>query len=229
MRHQRHWPGDFTFAAQTTAGVTSSSKGTVTTWRQRKLLMGVGRSQSRGQVVSRASIRFLITMMLVCLFQAPTIRLASAQADPRQILAAVILQLQTGTPNPNWYGAQLWQTIAMQTNNSGVYVPLVQLGQVTNVVLSGQTQLPAGPVYSMVAQHQNGVSTWLLGISLYSNRIEYANFNVGNATPLALPAQPVPLPWSAAPQPGTTPNPPPSPPPAASSTSEACKKFPNLC
>jgi hypothetical protein len=180
-------------------------------------------------MISRASIRSLIAMMLVCLSQAPTTTSAKAQVDPRQILAAVILQLQTGTPNQNWYGAELWQTIAMQTNYSGVYPPLVQLGQVTNVVVSAQSQLPAGPVYSMVAQHQNGVSTWLLGISLYSNRIEYAYFNVGSAIPPGLPPQPVPLPLSSAPQPGTTPNPPANPPPAASSTSEACRKFPNLC
>src|SRR5580704_3951060 len=106
------------------------------------------------QMILRGSIRFLIAAVLICLLLAPTTRTASAQADPRQILAAVIQQVQTGTPNPTWYGAQLWQTIAIQTNNSGVYVQLAQLGPVTNVVVNGQTQLPAGPVYSMVAQHQ---------------------------------------------------------------------------
>ncbi len=179
-------------------------------------------------MTSRGSIRLLVAAMLICLFQAPMTTRVEAQADPRQILAAVILQVQTGTPNPNWYGPQLWQTIAMQTNNSGVYPVLVQLGPVTNVVLNGQTQLPAGPVYSLVAQHQNGVSTWLLGISLYTNRIEYANFNIGSA-PQQLPPQPVQLPQSQTPFPGTAPNPPSNPPPAASSASEACRKFPNLC
>lgn len=176
----------------------------------------------------KGSIRFLIAAALICLLQAPTARTASAQADPRQILAAVIQQLQTGTPNPTWYGVQLWQTIAIQTNNTGVYMQLVQLGPVTNVVVNGQTQLPAGPVYSMVAQHQGGVSTWLLGISLYTNRIEYANFNIG-AVPQQLPPQPAPLPQTSAPTPGTTPDPPTNPAPAASSASEACRKFPNLC
>ena len=95
-------------------------------------------------MILKGSIRFLIAAVLIGLLQAPT-RTASAQADPRQILAAVIQQVQTGTPNPTWYGVQLWQTIAMQTNNSGVYMPLVQLGPVTNVVLNGQTQLPGGP------------------------------------------------------------------------------------
>ncbi|MGY8636548.1 hypothetical protein RAD15_29160 [Bradyrhizobium sp. 14AA] len=181
------------------------------------------------QMMSRIPIRFLIAAVLACLLQAPATRTASAQADPRQILTAVIQQLQTGTPNAGWYSPQLWQTIAMQTNGTGVYTQLYYLGPVTNVVVSGQTQLPAGPVYSMVAQHQNGVSTWQLGISLYTNRIEYANFNVGNPTPQPLPAQPVPLPKMAAPTPGSAPNPPSETPPPADKTSEACRKFPNLC
>jgi hypothetical protein len=180
------------------------------------------------QMILKGPIRYLIAAALIWLLLAPTTRTASAQSDPRQILAAVIQQLQTGTPNPAWYGVELWQTIAIQTNNSGVYLQLVQLGQVTNVVVNGQTQLPAGPVYSMVAQHQGGVSSWLLGISVYTNRIEYANFNIG-AVPLQLPPQPVPLASTPAPTPGSAPNPPPNPPPAASSTSEACRKFPNLC
>lgn len=181
------------------------------------------------QMILKGSIRFLIAVVLACLLQAPATRTASAQADPRQILMAVIQQLQTGTPNITWYGPQLWQTIAMQTGNSGVYPQLVQLGQVTNVVVSGQTQLPAGPVYSLVAQHLNGVSTWQLGISLYTNRIEYANFNVGNPAPQPLPAQPVPLPRTAAPTPGSAPNPPSEPPTPVDKASEACRKFPNLC
>lgn len=180
-------------------------------------------------MIARRSISFLIVTMLVGLFLAPTTTAAQAQADPRQILAAVILQLQTGAPNPNWYGPQLWQMIAIQTNNTGVYAPLLQLGQVTNIVVNGQTQLPAGPMFSMVAQHQGGVSTWLLGISLYTNRIEYANFNVGSAVPLQLPPQPVPLPQSPVPQPGTPPTPPSTPPPTSHGPSEACQKFPNLC
>jgi len=179
-------------------------------------------------MILKGSIRFLIAAVLICPLLASTTRKASAQADPRQILAAVIQQLQTGTPNPTWYGVQLWQTIAIQTNNSGVYMQLAQLGQVTNVVVNGQTQLPAGPVYSLVAQHQGGVSTWLLGISLYTNRIEYANFNIG-AVPQQLPPPPVPLPQTSAPTPGSAPNPPTNSPPEASSTSEACRKFPNLC
>lgn len=144
------------------------------------------------------------------------------QADPRQILAAVIAQLQTGTPNPGWYGPQLWSTIAAQTGNSGVYPQLVSLGPVSNVTVTNQIQLPAGPVYQMRANHQNGDSMWLLGISFYSNRIEYANFEVGAAAPAPLPPSPLPVPG-----PTTPPSPQPTTPDADGS--DACKQFPNLC
>lgn len=144
--------------------------------------------------------------------------LAQAQQDPRQILAGVIQQLQTGTPNPQWYGQQLWFLIAQQTGNTGVYPALVQLGPLTNATVTQTVQLPAGPVYAITAQHQNGTSTWNLGISNFTNRIEYANFNVGSS-----------------PQPLPSPNPQPSPPPTSPgpagspSSSPACQKFPNLC
>src|SRR5262249_9711287 len=141
---------------------------------------------------------------------------ARAQGDPRQILAGMIAQLQTGTPNPMWYGPQLWQTIAMQTGGSGIYPPLAQLGPVQNVTITQQQQLPQGWLVAMTARHSNGQSTWLIGIGSMSNRIEYANFNVGpSATPFPLP-NPNPSP---SPQPSPLPNPNPSP-----SDSAACKK-----
>lgn len=144
---------------------------------------------------------------------------ADAQ-DPRQVLQGVIQQLQTGQPNPGWYGPQLWQTIAMQTGNTGYYPALAQLGPVGNVSINQQIQMPAGPVYSLTAQHSNGTSTWQLGISTLTNRIEYANFNVGGSQQ-PLPPQP----------PATTPSTPGGGDGGGgdASSSEACRKFPNLC
>jgi hypothetical protein len=156
---------------------------------------------------------------------------AVAQINPQQILAGVIQQLQTGSPNPSWYGGQLWMTIASQTNNSGQYPALAQLGPVQNINVVNQVQMPTGPVYSMVAQHANGTSTWTLGISTYTNKIEYANFNINAAQP-PLPPQPpttTPIITGPPPTPGATPNPPAGPPPTASPSSPACQKFPNLC
>ena len=127
----------------------------------------------------------------------------------RQVLREMILQLQTGTPNPQWYGRDLWMTMAMQTGNTGVYPQLRLLGPVTDVQLTGQTQLPAGMLYAMAARHQNGQSNWVIGVNNLSRRIEYASFEVANAGQ-ALPAprqQPAPSPAPAAKEP--------SPPPAA--------------
>lgn len=160
-------------------------------------------------------------ILLVALLEFGVLHEATAQGDPRQILAGMISQLQTGTPNPMWYGAQLWQTIAMQTGNSGIYPQLAQLGPVQDVVVTQQQQFPQGWLYAMTAQHSNGQSTWQVGVSNISNRIEYSNFNIGTTS------KPFPLPNpnpSPSPQPDPTPSPAPLP-----SGSGACKKFPNLC
>jgi len=164
--------------------------------------------------------------LLVILVLAPWAR---AQIDARGILNQVILQLQTGTPNPQWYGVELWQTMAIQTQNTGVYLPLRQLGQPTNIVITEQLPLPTGMLYAMTVQHVNGMSTWVVGISTLTKRIEYMNFNVGG-TPQLLPYPNEP---SAAPSPAPAPNnpqpAPPSNPPPQGTDSDACKKFPNLC
>jgi hypothetical protein len=140
----------------------------------------------------------------------------------------MILQLQTGTPNPQWYGRDLWMTMAMQTGNTGVYPQLRLLGPVTDVQLTGQTQLPAGILYAMAARHQNGQSNWLVGVNNLSRRIEYATFEVANvgqtlATPSAPRQQPTP-----SQQPARS-SPDPQPLPTGGEASAACKKFPNLC
>lgn len=169
-----------------------------------------------------AGLLGLVALALALVLTTP----ARAQFDPRTTLMQMILQLQTGTPNPGWYGVDLWQTMAMQTGNSGVYPILVQLGPVQQVTVTGQMPLPTGQLYTLTAHHQNGVSTWTIGISSLTRRIEYANFNVGGA-PSALPYPQTP------PDPGPFArpvNPPPNnPPPVSSDTSEACRKFPNLC
>lgn len=144
---------------------------------------------------------------------------------PDRLLAGTILQLQTGTPNPSWYGPQLWQTIAYQTNNTGVYPQLVSLGRVADIVVTQHQQMPGGNLYAMTVTHQNGISTWVFGIGQFPPRTEYASFNVGAPSTLT------PLP-----SPGTAATPAPAAPTGAtppvekpSATSESCKKFPNLC
>lgn len=144
--------------------------------------------------------------------------LNEAKADPRNILASMIQQLQTGTPNPTWYGPQLWQTIAMQTGGSGYYPALAALGPVTNINVVSSQGLPGGAIFNLIATHQAGQSTWFMGIGTMSNRIEYANFNVGSS----LPPQQIPNPTS-------TPTPNPAPPTNPGSSGGACSLYPDLC
>jgi hypothetical protein len=132
----------------------------------------------------------------------------SASASPEHVLRELVAQIQTGTPDASFIGPQLWQMIAAQTNNSGIYPALVQLGKIDKVEVIARRDLPAGPLYSLRATHGRGEATWLLGISNYSHKVEYASFGV-NSAPQPLPPQPAPT--------------------EPSSTSDACEKFPNLC
>lgn len=144
---------------------------------------------------------------------------ARAQSDPQSVVTQVIQQLQTGTPNPQWYGAAVWQAVALQTGNTGLYVPLLQLGPVTSTTVTQRIPLPTGMLYAITVQHQSGMSSWVIGISTVTRRIEYLHFDLGGApqnlpsnTPSAVPSQPNPPSNPAPPQP-----------------SPACQKFPNLC
>ena len=132
-----------------------------------------------------------------------------SNANPVEVLKVLVDQLQHGSEDPRVIGMNLWEVIRGMSNNTGVIFPLVPLGKVTTVNVVGRRDLPAGPVYSLVATHESGQSsTWILGISTQTNKVEIAQFQVNTST-----AQPLP------PQPG----------PTTPQSSEACKKFPNLC
>ena len=146
---------------------------------------------------------------------------AHAQGNPRQILVGMILQLQTGTTDPAWYGEPLWQTLITQAGKTGIPA-LRKLGPVQDIFVVRQQQLPRGWIYSMTAQHSSGQSAWLLGISSVSNRVEYADFDVG--APVTAPLLPNPSP-PGQPLAGAG-N---APPQVAAPGSDACKRFPKLC
>jgi hypothetical protein len=179
-------------------------------------------------MLNRSNVCLLLGSLLICGSSAR----AHAQADPRNILAGVISQVQTGTPNPAWYGPQLWHTIAMQTGNTGIYPQLLVLGPVTNISLLQQQELPQGWLFAMTATHLLGESNWILGIDRFSNRIEYVSFYVGpgpNTLPHPGPTPPVVTGPTPPPTPRPAPNPDPPNPGPAVQDSEACRKFPLLC
>ena len=177
---------------------------------------------------------------------------ARAQADPRVVLNGMIVQLQTGTPNPQWYSPEVWQLFAYQTQNSGVYPVLRQLGAVQSVAVVAEQQLPVGGLYSMTALHTGGRSDWRIGINTYTNRVEYVDFAVGQNQPYPLPdMSPIPAAGPSS-KPGSKPkvdpdsgkdNPGKDKRADADDkddrsadaggddprTSDACKQFPNLC
>jgi len=142
----------------------------------------------------------------------------SALADPRPIIASMINQLQTGQLNQSWYSPALWQTIAQQTNGTGVYPQLQQLGPVQQIEIQASQGFPLGNMFKLNVKHQNGSSEWIIGIGNFTNQIDYANFNiVGSNTP-SLPTLPNP-----------TPTPTPTPPTPSTPDTNSCQLYPDLC
>lgn len=169
---------------------------------------------------------------------------AVAQSNPRVVVYQLIDQLQTGQPRPVDLSPAVRKVIADQTGNSGKYPSLARLGIVTYVKIDTTTPMQRGTVYSVTATHDKGVSTWQVGIAADTQRVEYMEFKVGKST-ASLPSEPAARPPQAAtkplapradatPQPSYAPAPSaaPAPQPRTASpaeTSEACRKFPNLC
>lgn len=137
--------------------------------------------------------------------------------DPRNVLASVIYQLQTGTLMQNWYGPNQWQAMYQQTNGSGIYPQLRMLGPVQQVTLLESQGFPQGNVFKLRANHQAGTSDWVLGIGNFSNQIDYAFFNIGNT------GNPLP------PLPNPTPTPTDKPPTPSTPDADSCQLYPDLC
>ncbi len=183
------------------------------------------------RMMLRRSIRLFIAVVLACLLQAPVTRTASAQADPRQILTAVIQQLQTGTPNSNLVRSPALadHRHADQQQRRLHAAGSARAGDQCRPERADPAPCGTGLLHG-ARSISRAYSTWLLGISLYTNRIEYANFNIGAPRPSSCRPSPCRFPQTAAPHTGSVPNPPAeSPAPRPAAPQRLVKRFPNLC
>jgi hypothetical protein len=146
-------------------------------------------------VLAGAKLRrpFCVLMILVA-FSAQ----ATAQFDPTSIVLGVIQQFQTGTVNPTWYSTNLWQTIAVQTDNSGKYPALNAIGPPLQVDKLEEQPFPNGVIYALKVLHLSGISLWNVGVSFRTQRIELLVFNI--SSPPA--SSPTPPPTPSWPSPG---------------------------
>ena len=154
----------------------------------------------------------LVAIFILFLF------IQSALADPRPILTSMINQLQTGQLNQSWYSPTLRQAIAQQTNGTGVYPQLQQLGAVRQVVIQSSQGFPQGNLFKLNVQHQNGSSEWIIGIGNFSNQIDFANFNIIGSNTSPLPSLPNP-----------TPTPTPTPQTPTTPDANSCQLYPDMC
>jgi len=159
---------------------------------------------------------------------------ATAQMNPEPIVLGVIQQLQTGTPNPTWYSPDLWQTLAIQTGDTGKYPALIAIGAPIHVYQQQQQPFPTGLIYALKVQHSSGISLWNIGVSFRTQRIELLVFNIDSSqagSPAFPQASPSPYGNFATSRKGlegagpdiSLPAAPPVP------NTDACSRFPNLC
>ena len=200
-----------------------------------------------GDVVRAALMALLLAFAVPALAQGVT---------PANLLFELIDQLQTGRARPVLYGPDVQRTVAEQTNDTGIYQSLRRLGAVISTRVDNTQNLNGGVLYTMTASHQNGISTWAIGYSTRTQRVEYIHFTTtpsaaapppaappigppptttSGKKPLAPPrtagrtTPPVQPPVQPPVRPPVQPTTPPTTRPPTSDTSEACRKFPNLC
>lgn len=161
---------------------------------------------------------FLATTALGCI----ATRDARAQgADPRQVLGMLISAFQNcGPPDAyQWLGPQLYQTVYMQTNGSGCYGAIRQAGPITSMQIMSQQQFPAGPIYQIRVMHTGAVADWFIGISQFTGRVEYLNYQ---AAQQGTPAPDI----RTGPAPDGGPSPAPGP---DADSDDGCSLYPSMC
>jgi hypothetical protein len=131
-------------------------------------------------------------ILILCIHLLVLASSAQAQApDPRGALSALIQAFQNCGPQHVYQllGVQAFQVVYQQTGGSGCYVQVQQLGPVTNMQVTNVAQYPAGPISTFRVTHSTGwTSYWQIGISTYTNRVEYINVSPSDpSTPLPVP------------------------------------------
>lgn len=102
----------------------------------------------------------------------------SAQ-DPADVLRILIPTFQNCGPTQNYtlLGQMVFQAVAMQTNGAGCYPQLQVLGPLQDLEELSSVELPAGPVKTYRATHANGTIYWQIGISRFTQKVEWLTVN----------------------------------------------------
>ena len=125
----------------------------------------LGDAMKIGRLSQLACSRYiLLASISFCWFQ------AKAQLSPQeQAMAQIINALQTGSENWARYSPQLQQVIAMQTNGTGIYLGLAQLGAPTGIHMQKVIPLPSGFYFIFRSDFNAGSLDWQVVADLASN------------------------------------------------------------
>jgi hypothetical protein len=153
---------------------------------------------------------------------------AGSQNPAAATMATIINNLQHGGMNWSKFYPGIYGVIYAQTNGTGVYPQLAQLGPILNVVQLSGFQLPQGYFYYFRSFFGAGSVDWQIAADYGGNVLQLAFEPSGQSyQPSALPAST---------QPPAAPDPTPAPvktggarPVSPTTKDEACKLYPTLC
>ena len=98
--------------------------------------------------------------------------------DPADVLRVMIATFQNCGPTQNFFllGPLVYQVAFYQTGGMGCYPVLRQMGVLQNLTQIKSVELPAGPVTLFKADFENGTNYWEIGVSKYTQKIEWLAF-----------------------------------------------------
>jgi hypothetical protein len=148
--------------------------------------------------------------------------------NPSTTMANVINNLQRGGMNWSKFYPGVYNVIYAQTNGSGVYPQLTQLGPILSVVQLSGFQLPQGYFYYFRSFFGAGSVDWQIAADNGGNILQLAFEPSGQSY------EPPSPPISSHPAPTSAPTPAPvdtggTPPVSPTTQDDACKLYPSLC
>jgi hypothetical protein len=95
--------------------------------------------------------------------------------NPQPILASLIAAFQNCGPMQTYLllGQLLYQSVYNQTGGMGCYPQVRAYGPVQSMHVLNRVTYPAGPIYTIRSDHPAGSLYWQIGLSTWTNRVEY--------------------------------------------------------
>lgn len=97
--------------------------------------------------------------------------------DYRDIAVKFVQDAANGKPDKALIADQLWDIIQAQTNGTGKYQVLNDLGAMSGLDVLNQNHFPQGSTFTIKTTHANGSMVWGVAYNRLQGKIDWANSN----------------------------------------------------